>query len=88
MDRFAITQRIKIIKTYNKNGDSTTVTFRAMQAIGKIVKKFEMTGVVTNIEWSAHHRFECIDSSSFSEISTILWHIMAYFAFRFAPTSI
>ena len=27
------------------------------QAIGKIVKKFEETGVVTNIERPVHHRF-------------------------------
>ena len=56
MDRLTITQRIKIIKTYYKNGDSATATYRALrgdyglhnrpttQAIGKIVKKFEETG--------------------------------------------
>ena len=27
------------------------------QAIGKIVKEFEETGVITNIERSSHHRF-------------------------------
>ena len=27
------------------------------QAIGKILKKFEETGVITNIEKSVHHRF-------------------------------
>ena len=52
MDNLTITQRIKIIKTYQKNYDSATVTYRALtgdygfynrsttQAIGKIVKKF------------------------------------------------
>ena len=68
IDRLAITQRIKIIKTYYKNGDATA-TYRALgedyrlhnrpirQAIGRIVKKFEETGVVTNIERPQHHRF-------------------------------
>ena len=53
MDRLIITQSIKIIKTYYKNGDSATSTYSALkgdyglqnrsttQAIGKIVKKFE-----------------------------------------------
>ena len=52
-DRLAIIQCIKIIKIYYKNGDSATVTYRALrghyglhnrlttQAIGKIMKKFE-----------------------------------------------
>ena len=56
MDRLTITQRIKIIKTYYKNGGLATATYRALkenyglhnrattQAIGKIVKKFEKTG--------------------------------------------
>ena len=69
MDRLTTTQRIKIIKTYYKNGDSATATYRALrgdyglhnrqttQAIGKSVKKFEETGVVTNIERPKHHRF-------------------------------
>jgi hypothetical protein len=69
MDRLTITQRIKIIKTYYKNGDSATATYRALrgdyglhnrpttQAIGKIVKKFEETGAVTNIVRPVHHRF-------------------------------
>ena len=60
MDRLTITQRITIIKIYYKNGDSATATYRALrgdyglhnrpttQAIGKIVKKFEETGAVTN----------------------------------------
>ena len=66
MDRVTTIQRIKMIKTY-KNGDSAT--YRALrgdygfhnhpttQAIGKIVKKFEETGMVTNIEIPVHHRF-------------------------------
>ena len=53
MDRLTIIQRIKMIRTYHKNYDSATATYRAlrgdyglhnrpiMQAIGKIVKKFE-----------------------------------------------
>ena len=45
MDRLTITQRLKIIKTYNKNGDSATATYCALredyglhttQAIGKL----------------------------------------------------
>ena len=52
MDPLTTTQHIKIIKTYYKNCDSVTVTYRALrgdyglhnhsttQAIGKIVKKF------------------------------------------------
>ena len=31
MDRLTITQRIKIIKTYYKNGDSATATYRALR---------------------------------------------------------
>ena len=58
-----------MIKTYYKNGDFATATYRAsggyyslhnrltMQAIGKIVKKFEETGLATNIERPVHHRF-------------------------------
>ena len=63
MDRLTITQCMKLIKTYQKNGDYATATYRAlrgyyglhnwptMQAIGKIVKEFEETGagVFTNI---------------------------------------
>jgi len=53
MDRLTIEQRVKIIKTYYKSGDSNIATFRALrddygrhnrptkQVIGKIVKKFE-----------------------------------------------
>ena len=52
MDRLTITQCIKIIKSFYKNGDSITATYRALrgfygfhnrsttQAIGKIMKKF------------------------------------------------
>ena len=65
--RLTITQRIKIIKTYYKNCDSAIVIYRARrgdyglhnrpitQAIGKIVMKFEKTGVGTNIERHVHH---------------------------------
>ena len=99
-----------MIKTYNKNGDSAKVTYCALrgdydlhnrppaQAIGKIVKKFEETGVVTNVERPVDHRCarsaeniaivsESVaeDSSSFSGIRTILRH---YFAFRSTLTSI
>ena len=31
MDHLTITQRIKIIKTYYKNGDSDTATYRALR---------------------------------------------------------
>ena len=59
-----------MIKTDYKNDDSVTVWYfkrrlwftynrPTMQAIGNIVKKFEETGVVTNIERSVHHRFAC-----------------------------
>ena len=69
MDHLTITQRIKIIKTYYKNGDCATDMYRALrgdyglhnrlttQAIGKIPKKFEESGVVTNIEKPVHYRF-------------------------------
>ena len=59
LDCLTITHRNKIIKTYCKNGNSAAVTYgalrgdydlhRTMQLIGKIVKKFEETAVVTNI---------------------------------------
>ena len=104
MARLTITQRIKIIKTYSKNSDSATAKYHALgedyglhnrsttQAIGKILKKFEETRVVTNIERPVHHRFasfaenisvnvsaveepECVDSSLFSGIRTVLRHI-------------
>ena len=57
-----IMQCIKFIGTYYKNGDSATVTYCALtgdcglnnspttQAIAKIVKKFEETGVVDRPE--------------------------------------
>ena len=62
MDRLAIAQCIQIIKTYNNNSDSATTMYRALRGtnytrIGKIVKKFEETGVVTNIERAVHHHF-------------------------------
>ena len=68
IDRLTITQRIEILKTCYKNGDSALATYCAFrgdyglhnrttkQVIGKIVKKFEKTGVVTNLERSIHHR--------------------------------
>ena len=55
-----------MIKTYYKKGDSVTVTYPALredydrpttQATGKIVKKFEETGVITNSEKPVHNRF-------------------------------
>ena len=58
-----------MIKTYYKNDNSATATYRAIKgdyslnnhpttpAIGKIVKKLEETGVVTHIERPVHHRF-------------------------------
>ena len=70
-DRLTITKRIKIIKTYYKNGNSATVTYRALrgdyglhnrptpQAIGKIVEKFEETVMVTNIRRPVHRHFAC-----------------------------
>ena len=54
---------------YYKNCDAATVTYRALrrdyglhnrsttQAIGKIVRKFKETGMVTTIERPMHHRF-------------------------------
>ena len=69
MDRLTITQRIKVIKTYYKNDDSATATYRILrvvyglhnssttQAMGKILKKFKETGAFTNIERPGHHRF-------------------------------
>ena len=75
MDRLTITQRIKMIKIYSKNGDSATATYRALrkdyglhnrpitQTIGKIVKKFEGTGVVTKIERPEHYHFARSDEN-------------------------
>ena len=45
MDNLTITQRIKIIKTYYRNGDSAT-------------NEINEIGVVTNIERPMHHRFD------------------------------
>ena len=98
MDSLATTQHIQIIKNYYKNGNFATTTYRAsigdyglhnrptMQAIGKIVKKFEETEVVPNIERPVHHRFN--RSAENIAIRTVLQHIMAYFAFRSTLTSI
>ena len=61
MGRLTITQCIKIIKAYHKNGESASATYRALkrgyglhnrpttQAIGRIMKIFEETGAVKNI---------------------------------------
>ena len=61
MDRLTVTQYLKIIKTYYKNGDSTTATYHALRGdyglhnhptkriIVKIVKKFKETGVVSHL---------------------------------------
>ena len=65
MNHLTITQRIKMIKTNQKSVDSTTASYRALrgdygpttQAIGKIVKKFEETEVLTNIERPVHNSF-------------------------------
>ena len=88
----------KNIKTYYKNCDSATATYRPLrgdygipnrpttQAIDEIVKKFEETEVVT-LHLSCR-RPECIDSSSFSGIKDVLRLIMAYFRFRSTHTSI
>ena len=63
MVRLTIMQRIKMIKTYYKNGVSATAKYRVlrgdygfhncltMQAIGKIVKKFKETVEVTSMEY-------------------------------------
>ena len=59
MDRLTIAKHIKIIKTYYKYGASATATYCVLRgnyslhirptttANGKIVKKFEETGLVT-----------------------------------------
>ena len=69
MVSLTITQRIKMIRTYYKNGDSATATYRDIrgdygllnrsttQAIGRIVKIFDETGMVTNIERPVYYRF-------------------------------
>ena len=56
MNGLTITQRINFIKTFYKNGDSATATYRALrvdyglnncpitQAIATILKKFKGTG--------------------------------------------
>ena len=98
MDRLIIRQRIKIVKTYYKNGDSVTATYRAlkgdyglhdrptMQIIGKITKKFEETGKVTNIERPVHHSFAC--SAENNAIVSESVATKAYFAFGSTPISI
>ena len=65
MDHLTITQRIRTIK----NCDSSTATYRVLrgdcglhnrptkQANSKIVKRFEETGLVANIERPVYHRF-------------------------------
>ena len=75
MDRLTITLRIKMIKTYYNNGDCSTSTYRALrvdfglhnrpttQTIGIIVKKFDETEVITNIERPVHHRFARSDEN-------------------------
>ena len=66
MDYLTITQRIKMIKTYYKNDDFDTATYRALsgiynrptiQAIGKIMMNFKEIGLVTNTERSVLHCF-------------------------------
>ena len=69
MDQLTFTQCIKIINTYHQTGDSAIATYRSLrtdyglhnrpttQTIGTIVKKFEETGVIKNIERPMHHRF-------------------------------
>ena len=71
MDRFTIKQCIRMIKTYYKNGDYAAPTYCDLkgdyglynrlptQAVRKIVKKFEETGVVINIVRPVHNRFAC-----------------------------
>ena len=104
MDRLTITQCIKIIKTYYKNGSSAIATYIVLKedyglhnrpttpAIGQIVKKFEEAKVIRKIKRPVHHRFarsaENIDILSESVVRTFLRHIMAYFASRFTTTSI
>ena len=67
--RLTNTQGIEIIKTYYKNVDFATASYRALRgdyglynrpttpAIGKILKKFEKTVVATNIERPVHCGF-------------------------------
>ena len=93
VDSLTNIQRLKISKTYYKNGNSVTASYRAlredyglhirptMQAIGKIVKKFEKTVVVTNVETPVHHRFA-------ENIAIVKVLDSSYFAFRSTPTSI
>ena len=71
-----ITQRIKIIKIYYKNGDYATVTYSAFrgdydlhnrpttQAIGKVVKKLEETEMITIVERPVSHRIAIVIESS------------------------
>ena len=69
MDHLTITQHIKMIKIYYKNGDPATAMYRALrgdyglhnrqttQAIDKIANEFEDTGMVTNIARPVLYRF-------------------------------
>ncbi|XP_055921798.1 uncharacterized protein LOC129952888 [Eupeodes corollae] len=61
MDRLTISKGIQMVKAYYKNDHPATATYRAFkgdyvshirpttQVVGKIVKKFEETELVTNI---------------------------------------
>ena len=77
-------------------GDYGIYNRSTTQAIGKIVKKFEETAEITNIERPVHHRFArsaeyiAIVSASVVELADffVLRHTMAYFVFRSIHTSI
>ena len=112
IDRLTTTQHIKFIKIYYKNDDTATVTDRALrgdyglhnrptkQVIGKIVKIFKETEVVTNIERPLHYHFVrsaeniAVVSESVAKTMNVLIprrpqaYIIMYFALRSTTTSL
>ena len=86
----------KNLKSYYKNGYSAVATYRTLrgdyglyncpttQAIGKIVKKFKETGMLTNIEMPVHFRFArsiAIVSESVAEDMNVSFSGLSYGTF-------
>ena len=92
-------------QTYYKNVDSATIKYRALRGdyglrnrsntrvIGKVVKEFKETKVVTNIESSVHHRFarsaeniaiisKCRHFQELGLFLGTLWHILHLDAYQ------
>ena len=79
-----------MIKSYQKKrGDYDLCNRPTTQAMSKIVKRFEETGVVTNIERNVHYRFASsaenigIVSESFAEDQNVLIPLAAHYGLFF-----